>query len=164
MFGPYIHNGIDIKPLQVKYTGDQLSDTLLALNDVTARYGDVQVLWGVSFSVRQGEIATLVGANGAGKSTALKTISGVVRATDGRITFAGERIDRLPSHQIAARGIAHVPEGRRLFPLMSVRENLELGAISRDARRHRSTSFERVFTLFPRIKEREKQMAGTHSG
>src|ERR1051325_7848646 len=130
MFGPYIHNGIDIKPLQVKHTGDQLSDTLLALNDVTARYGDVQVLWGVSFSVREGEIATLVGANGAGKSTTLKAVSGVVRAMGGQIRFDGEPIERLAPHEIAARGIAHVPEGRRLFPLMSVRENLELGAVS----------------------------------
>jgi branched-chain amino acid transport system ATP-binding protein len=138
--------------------------TLLESTDVTAGYGDVQVLWGVSFTVREAEIATLIGANGAGKSTTLKTISGVVRATGGQISFAGERIDRLPSHVIAARGIAHVPEGRRLFPLMSVKENLELGAISRDARRHRSESFDRIFTLFPRVKERQSQMAGTLSG
>ncbi|MFY9571753.1 MAG: ABC transporter ATP-binding protein [Blastocatellia bacterium] len=137
---------------------------MLELTDVTARYGDAQVLWGVSFNVREAEIATLVGANGAGKSTTLKTISGVVRAVAGRIAFAGERIDRLPPHMIAARGIAHVPEGRRLFPLMSVRENLELGAISREARLHRSKSFELVFSLFPRVKERESQMAGTLSG
>ncbi|MFY9554769.1 MAG: ABC transporter ATP-binding protein [Blastocatellia bacterium] len=137
---------------------------MLELTDVTARYGDAQVLWGVSFKVREAEIATLVGANGAGKSTTLKTISGVVRAVAGRIAFAGERIDRLPPHMIAARGIAHVPEGRRLFPLMSVRENLELGAISREARLHRSKSFELVFSLFPRVKERESQMAGTLSG
>ena len=138
--------------------------TLLELKSVTAGYGDVQVLWGVSFSVRDAEIATLVGANASGKSTTLKTISGVVRATGGEISFANERIDRLPSHLIAARGIAHVPEGRRLFPLMSVKENLELGAISREARRHRSESFDRIFTLFPKIKERESQMAGTLSG
>ncbi len=140
------------------------NNTLLALQDVTARYGDVQVLWGVTFAVREGEIATLVGANGAGKSTTLKTISGVVRATAGQITFAGERIDCLPAHEIAARGIAHVPEGRRLFPLMSVKENLELGAIRTEARRHRAASFEQIFALFPRLKERERQMAGTLSG
>lgn len=138
--------------------------TLLELENVTARYGDVQVLWGVTFAVREGEIATLVGANGAGKTTTLKTISGVVRATDGQIVFDGARIDNLPSHQIAARGIAHVPEGRRLFPLMSVRENLELGAISKEARRLRAESFARVFALFPRLKERASQMAGTLSG
>ena len=141
-----------------------MNDTLLALNDVTARYGDVQVLWGVTFSVREGEIATLVGANGAGKSTTLKAISGVVRTASGQIAFAGKRIDRLAAHDIAALGIAHVPEGRRLFPLMSVRENLELGAINKEARRLRATSFEQVFALFPRLKERERQMAGTLSG
>ena len=148
-----------------KSTEIDLADkTLLALENVTARYGDVQVLWGVTFAVRGGEIATLVGANGAGKTTTLKTISGVVRATDGQIVFDGARIDNLPSHQIAARGIAHVPEGRRLFPLMSVRENLELGAISSEARRLRAESFARVFALFPRLQERENQMAGTLSG
>src|SRR6266705_3534888 len=115
---------------------DLTNNTLLALKDVTAGYGDVQVLWGVTFTVREAEIATLVGANGAGKSTALKTISGVVRAAAGQITFAGERIDWLQAHEIAARGIAHVPEGRRLFPLMSVKENLELGAVSKEAGRH----------------------------
>jgi branched-chain amino acid transport system ATP-binding protein len=138
--------------------------TLLELKDVTARYGDAQVLWGVSFSVREGEIATLVGANGAGKTTTLKTVSGVVSAAGGRISFDGEPIERLAPHRIAARGIAHVPEGRRLFPLMSVRENLELGAVTDEARRSRPESFEKVFSLFPRVKERERQMAGTLSG
>jgi branched-chain amino acid transport system ATP-binding protein len=114
--------------------------------------------------VREGEIATLVGANGAGKTTALKTISGVVSATGGRISFDGERTERLAPHEVAARGIAHVPEGRRLFPLMSVRENLELGAVSGEARRSRSESLDKVFALFPRVKERERQMAGTLSG
>lgn len=137
---------------------------LLALHDVTARYGDVQVLWGVTMAVRKGEIAVLVGANGAGKSTSLKTISGVVSATGGEILFDGIRIERWSSHEIAALGIAHVPEGRRLFPLMSVRENLELGAVRGEARRRRNESFERVFALFPRVKEREQQMAGTLSG
>ena len=140
------------------------NNTLLSVTDVTARYGDVQVLWGVTFSVREAEIATLVGANGSGKSTTLKTISGVVRAAAGAITFAGERIDRLAAHEVAARGIAHVPEGRRLFPLMSVKENLELGATSKEARRLRQGSFEQVYALFPKLKEREGQMAGTLSG
>ncbi|MFP5262551.1 MAG: ABC transporter ATP-binding protein [Blastocatellia bacterium] len=137
---------------------------MLELKDVTARYGDAQVLWGVSLFVREGEIATLVGANGAGKTTTLKTISGVVTATGGHISFDGERTERLAPHEVAARGIAHVPEGRRLFPLMSVRENLELGAVTREARRARSESFDKVFALFPRVKERERQMAGTLSG
>ena len=137
---------------------------LLEIRNVTAHYGDVQVLWGVSFSVREGEIATLIGANGSGKTTTLKTISGVVRTGSGEILFDGRRIDQVSSHEIAARGIAHVPEGRRLFPMMSIRENLELGAIRSEARRIRSDSFERVFTYFPRLKERERQMAGTLSG
>ena len=137
---------------------------LIELEDVTARYGDAQVLWGVTFAVREGEIVTLVGANGAGKTTTLKTISGVVAAASGHIVFDGQRIDRLPPHRIAALGIAHVPEGRRLFPLMSVRENLELGAVSDEARRLRAESFEKVFALFPLLKERERQTAGTLSG
>jgi branched-chain amino acid transport system ATP-binding protein len=137
---------------------------LLELRDVAARYGDVQVLWGVSLAVREGEIATIVGANGAGKSTTLKTISGVVQATEGEILFDGERIERLASHHIAELGIAHVPESRRLFPLMTVHENLEIGAISREARRRRSDSLDHIFSLFPKLKERERQLAGTLSG
>jgi branched-chain amino acid transport system ATP-binding protein len=138
--------------------------TLLELKDVEARYGDVQVLWGVSLSVREGEALTLVGANGAGKTTTLKTISGVVRASRGQILFDGENLERLSPHEVAARGVAHVPEGRRLFPMMTVRENLELGAVSRQARGRRAESFEQVFSLFPRLRERERQMAGTLSG
>ena len=138
--------------------------TLIELENIAAGYGDVQVLWGVSLSVREGEIATLVGANGAGKTTTLKTISGVVRAKAGSMLYDGERVDGLPSHQIAARGISHVPEGRRLFPLMSVRENLELGVVSSAARKSRAESLEHVFSLFPRLKERASQMAGTLSG
>jgi branched-chain amino acid transport system ATP-binding protein len=138
--------------------------SLIELGNVAAGYGDVQVLWGVTLAVREGQIATLVGANGAGKTTTLKTISGVVRATAGSMVYDGERIDRLPSHQIAARGISHVPEGRRLFPLMTVRENLELGVASKGARKSREESLEHVFSLFPRLKERAAQMAGTLSG
>ncbi|HKY06183.1 MAG TPA: ABC transporter ATP-binding protein, partial [Blastocatellia bacterium] len=111
---------------------------MLEIKEMTARYGDAQVLWGVTLAVRQGEIATLVGANGAGETTTLKTVSGVVRAVTGEVIFDGENIERLASHEIAARGIAHVPEGRRLFPLMTVRENLELGAVSRQARERQS--------------------------
>ncbi len=141
-----------------------MKERLLEIKSMTARYGDVQVLWDVSLRVRKGEIVTLLGANGAGKTTALKTISGVVRATGGEIIWNGERIDRLSASKVAALGIAHVPEGRRLFPLMSVRENLELGAISRQARNRRAESLDKVFTLFPRVKERERQLAGTLSG
>ena len=139
-------------------------NNLIELRGVAARYGDVQVLWGVTISVREREIVTLVGANGAGKTTTLKTISGVVAASQGQILFDGQRTERLSPHKIAALGIAHVPEGRRLFPLMSVRENLELGAANGEARRHRAESFEKVFSLFPRLKERERQMAATLSG
>jgi branched-chain amino acid transport system ATP-binding protein len=138
--------------------------TLLELCDVTARYGDVQVLWGVSLSVREGEIATIVGANGAGKTTTLKTISGAVACASGQIIFDGEHIEKLPSHKVATRGIAHVPEGRRLFPMMTVRENLDLGAISPQARRHHKDTLDQVFALFPRLRERERQLAGTLSG
>jgi len=138
--------------------------TLLELKSVTARYGDVQVLWGVSLAVREAEIVTLVGANGAGKTTTLKSISGVVKATNGEIVLDGENIERLSSHEIAARRIAHVPEGRRLFPMMSVRENLELGAVSREARRQRVETLDQVYGLFPKLKERSQQMAGTLSG
>ena len=137
---------------------------LLEIADLAAGYGDVQVLWGVTFVVREGEIATLIGANGAGKTTTLKAVSGVVAATAGRILFDGERIDTLPSHHIATRGISHVPEGRRLFPLMTVRENLELGTPTKEARRGREESIERIFSLFPKLKERAGQMAGTLSG
>jgi branched-chain amino acid transport system ATP-binding protein len=140
------------------------NENLIELKNVTARYGDVQVLWDVTFAARQGEIATLVGANGAGKTTSLKAVSGVVRASGGEIIFAGENITRLASHQIAARGIAHVPEGRRLFPMMSVRENLELGAISKEAIGLRASTLDKIFALFPKLKERQRQMAGTLSG
>lgn len=137
---------------------------LLELSSVTAAYGDVRVLWDVSFSVREGEIVTLLGANGAGKTSTLKTISGVVRAAGGEITLDAVKLNRLDPHEIAALGVAHVPEGRRLFPLMSVRENLELGAVSAEANSKRKQSLDRVFTLFPRLKERQRQMAGTLSG
>jgi branched-chain amino acid transport system ATP-binding protein len=141
-----------------------MGERLLEIRRMAARYGDVQVLWDVTLGVRSGEIVTLLGANGAGKTTTLKAISGVVRAAGGEIVWEGGRIDRLSPSKVAAHGIAHVPEGRRLFPLMSVRENLELGAVSRDARNNRAASLERVFGLFPRVQERERQLAGTLSG
>jgi branched-chain amino acid transport system ATP-binding protein len=137
---------------------------MLKLMDVTAGYADVRVLWGVWLEVNRGQIVSLLGANGAGKTTTLRTISGLVRAASGQIIFEGENIEKLSPHQIAARGIAHVPEGRRLFPLMSVRENLELGARTDAAKRRRASSLELVFSLFPRLKERQHQAAGTLSG
>jgi branched-chain amino acid transport system ATP-binding protein len=141
-----------------------LEHRLLELKSVAAGYGDVQVLWDVTLTVHEGEIATLVGANGAGKTTTLKAISGVLRPKSGSIIFDDKKIERLASHQIAAMGIAHVPEGRRLFPLMSVRENLELGAVNSQARRLRRTSLDNVYSIFPRLKERDSQLAATLSG
>jgi branched-chain amino acid transport system ATP-binding protein len=130
----------------------------------SASYGDLQVLWEVSFEVEADEIVALVGANGAGKSTILKTITGLLRPSVGTISFLGQRLDRIAPHKIVDVGIAHVPEGRRLFPEMTVIENLIMGALSRRAKPHRQTTIKRVFELFPRLGERRKQLAGTLSG
>ena len=127
-------------------------------------YGDLQVLWDVSFEVNEGEIVALVGANGAGKSTTLKTISGLLTPTNGRITFLNQRLDQVPAHKIIEHGVAQVPEGRRLFPEMTVRENLIMGSLSPQAKAKRNESMAWIFALFPRLREREKQMAGTLSG
>jgi branched-chain amino acid transport system ATP-binding protein len=124
----------------------------------------VQALRDVSFSVEKGEIVSLIGANGAGKSTTLRGLSGVVRPSAGSIVFDGKSIGGLPSHRIARLGIAHVPEGRGVFANMSVRENLEMGAYTRSSRKELEESFERVFGLFPRLAERSSQLAGTLSG
>lgn len=127
-------------------------------------YGDLQVLWDVSFEVNEGEIVALVGANGAGKSTTLKTISGLLTPTNGRITFLNQRLDQVPAHKIIEHGVAQVPEGRRLFPEMTVRENLIMGSLSPQAKAKRDETIAWIFALFPRLCEREKQMAGTLSG
>ncbi|HLQ34756.1 MAG TPA: ABC transporter ATP-binding protein [Chloroflexota bacterium] len=136
---------------------------LLELRDVRASYGNIEALHGISLDVDQGEIVTLIGGNGAGKSTTLRAISGLLPARGGSISLAGERLDRLPAHEIVNRGVSQAPEGRRVFKRMSVLENLELGSYSR-----RDGSIEadiqRVFELFPRLKERSKQAAGTMSG
>jgi len=118
----------------------------------------------VSFTVGRGEIVSLVGANGAGKSTTLRTLSGVLRPSSGSVVFDGTRIDGLPSHRIVRMGIAHVPEGRGIFANMSVRENLDMGAYARSSRKEAGESMERVFALFPRLSERAGQVAGTLSG
>jgi len=115
---------------------------MLRVEDLHVFYGDIQALWGVSFEVRDREIITLVGSNGAGKTTTLRTISGVLRAARGTIALGGAPIDRLPPHAIVARGIGHIPEGRRLWPGMTVLENLELGAYPREARPRRRESQE----------------------
>ncbi|MGH7324821.1 MAG: ABC transporter ATP-binding protein [Candidatus Rokuibacteriota bacterium] len=127
-------------------------------------YGDVQVVWDLSFSVQDGEIVTLLGGNGAGKSTTLKTLSGLLRPRRGRILFDGVPLERLAAYEIVARGVAQVPEGRRLWPGMTVVENLLLGAYPRAARQGVQAALERVFTLFPALAERRRQLAGTLSG
>jgi branched-chain amino acid transport system ATP-binding protein len=135
---------------------------LLELEDVHVRYGAVEALRGVSLSVDEGEIVTLLGANGAGKSTTLRTVSGLLRPASGQVRYAGKRLDTVPVHDIAALGIGHVPEGRRVFPRMSVVENLEMGAYRR--RGPLRADLERVFALFPVLEERATQLAGTLSG
>jgi branched-chain amino acid transport system ATP-binding protein len=138
---------------------------LLELEDVHVHYGKVEALKGVSLEVEEGEIVTLIGGNGAGKSTTLKTISGLRPVTSGAIRFKGENIVGVPAHELVERGICQAPEGRGIFPGMTVVENLEMGAYARkDGRDALSTDFERVFSLFPRLQERRKQPGGTLSG
>jgi branched-chain amino acid transport system ATP-binding protein len=136
---------------------------VLEVEDLVAGYGAVQVLHGVSLRVDAGQVVAVLGANGAGKTTLNKAISGLVRPRAGAIRFAGERIDRLSPGAIVARGLVHVPEGRRIFPNMSVRENLELGSYLR-GRANRAQNLERAFAIFPRLQERTGQLAGTLSG
>ena len=138
--------------------------SLLELAGVDVAYGDLPALQGVDLVVEAGETLSVVGANGAGKTTMLRTISGLLRPRRGEVRFEGERIDRLPCHRVVERGVVHVPEGRKVFPSLTVRENLELGSYTRAARARRAESLERVFTLFPRLHEREAQAAGTLSG
>jgi branched-chain amino acid transport system ATP-binding protein len=137
---------------------------MLQIEGLSAAYGKVQVLWDVSLSVDEGELFALVGANGAGKSTLLRTISGVMRPTAGTITFMDKRIDRLSSNGIVNLGLSHIPESRKLFPDMSIRENLEMGAYPRRSWRSRRQTLERVYELFPRLKERAGQLARSLSG
>jgi branched-chain amino acid transport system ATP-binding protein len=122
------------------------------------------VIWSVSFEVNRGEIVALLGSNGAGKSTILNTVSGLLTPASGRITFEDRRLDQVPAHKVIEHGIAQVPEGRRLFPEMTVRENLIMGSLTPKAKAKRNETIEWVFGLFPRLREREKQMAGTLSG
>jgi branched-chain amino acid transport system ATP-binding protein len=137
---------------------------MLQVEHVDAGYGDIQVLWDVSFQVQAKEFVVLVGANGAGKTTIMKTISSLLKPTKGDIKFEGQRLDLLPPYRMTEVGIAHVPEGRQLFPEMTVRENLELGSLTPRAKVHRQESLEWVLELFPRLRERQKQLAGTMSG
>jgi branched-chain amino acid transport system ATP-binding protein len=137
---------------------------MLEMRDVHAYYGNIHALKGVSLTVEEGEIVTLIGANGAGKSTTLKTISGLLRPRQGEISFDGGRIDGVKAHDIVGLGISQSPEGRRIFPRMSVTENLEMGAFLRAKGPEIGEDFERVFTLFPRLRERRTQLGGTLSG
>ncbi len=137
---------------------------LLELRDVHTYYGAIHALRGVTLSVDEGEIVTLIGSNGAGKSTTLRTVSGLLRPRQGEISLRGARIDSRPPHEIVELGVCQAPEGRRVFSRMSVHENLEMGAFSRNDKPAILADFERVYTLFPRLKEREQQNAGTLSG
>jgi branched-chain amino acid transport system ATP-binding protein len=137
---------------------------MLEVKNIDVAYGDVQVLWDVSFTVQEGEILVLVGANGAGKSTTLKAVSSLLPLESGEIHFMGERLDVLPPHAVIELGVVHVPEGRRLFPEMTVEENLIMGSLSPTAKGQRAESLEWVYSLFPRLLERRKQPAGTLSG
>jgi branched-chain amino acid transport system ATP-binding protein len=137
---------------------------MLAVRDLEVRYGDFQVLWGVSLEVQEGEIACLLGPNGAGKSTILNAVSGLVRPAAGTIEFCGERVDRLPTHDIVTRGLSHILERRRVFPYLTVEKNLSLGAYQERARPHREESLAWVYDLFPRLRERRLQLAHSLSG
>jgi len=137
---------------------------MLKVENINVFYGDLQVLWGVSFEVREGEILVLVGANGAGKSTTLKTISGILKPKIGSIHFKEVRLDELPADKVISHGVVHVPEARRLFREMTVEENLIMGSLAPEAKRRRAETIAWVYELFPRMKERRKQMAGTMSG
>jgi branched-chain amino acid transport system ATP-binding protein len=137
---------------------------MLKVKGLNVGYGDLQVLWDVNFEVKEGEIVVLVGANGAGKSTTIKTISALVNPISGSIEFEGTRLDQLQPYHIIEHGIVHVPEGRRLFPTMNVEENLLMGAIKGEARQKRAETIAEVYDIFPRLRERRKQMAGTMSG
>jgi branched-chain amino acid transport system ATP-binding protein len=137
---------------------------LLEVNEIHAHYGGIEALKGVSLSVDEGEVVTLIGSNGAGKSTTLRAITGLTPASSGSVVIDGEDVTRVPAHEIVDRGIALSPEGRHCFPRMTVRENLDLGAYRRSKDTSVAEDLERVFELFPRLMERQKQKAGTMSG
>ena len=137
-------------------------EPILKVENLNVYYGSIHAVKGISFEVNQGEIVTLIGANGAGKTTTLHTVSGLLRPRTGSISFCGEDITKIPAHRLVERGLAHCPEGRRVFLQMTVQENLDMGAYIR--RDDFSASLEEVYELFPRLKERRKQVAGTLSG
>ena len=137
---------------------------MLEVRNIHVYYGDVQVIWDISFEVKQGEVVALIGANGAGKSTTLKTVSGLLRPKQGEILFDNQRIDAVAPYRLIELGIAHCAEARRLFVEMTVEENLDMGSLKGEARKKRGQTKEMVYSLFPRLKERSRQPAGTLSG
>ncbi|MGE5379603.1 MAG: ABC transporter ATP-binding protein [Methylocystaceae bacterium] len=137
---------------------------MLEVKDIEVFYGNIQALHGVSFEVEQGEIVTLIGANGAGKSTTLRSVSGLLRPRKGSVFFNGKDITKTPAHQLVRMGMAHVPEGRKIIPELTVLENLKTGAYTRNDPKEIEDTLEKIFSSFPRLKERLKQMAGTLSG
>ena len=141
-----------------------MAEIMLKIDNIHVYYGAIHALKGVSLEVKAGEIVTLIGANGAGKSTTLRTVSGLLAPKSGSISFLGENIAGMPAHEIVKRGISQVPEGRRIFAEMSVQENLEMGAFTRKDKAGVEKDFEIVYNRFPRLKERRKQQAGTLSG
>ncbi|MDD6022477.1 MAG: ABC transporter ATP-binding protein [Acutalibacteraceae bacterium] len=136
---------------------------MLKVENINVYYGSIHAIKNISFEVNQGEIVTLIGANGAGKSTTLQTISGLLHSKTGSVTFLGERLDNVPAHKIVTKGIAHVPEGRRIFLQMTVEENIQMGAYTRPSSEY-DAGLAEVYERFPRLKERRKQIAGTLSG
>ena len=137
---------------------------MLEVNNIHTYYGNIHALKGITLTVEEGEIVTLIGANGAGKTTTLRTISGLLRPLQGDVVFEGEDILNIPPHRMVYKGVAMVPEGRGIFARLTVSENLDMGAFSRNDKQSISSDLERVFTLFPRLKERRTQVAGTLSG
>jgi branched-chain amino acid transport system ATP-binding protein len=137
---------------------------MLEVKDLKVAYGRVRAVKGITFSVEQGQVVTLVGTNGAGKTTTLKTISGLLRPESGEVWFDGQRIDSVPAHEVLTRGLAHSPEGRRIFPRLTVEDNLRLGAFARRDKAGIAKDLERVFDLFEILRERRSQPAGTFSG
>src|SRR5215213_1845131 len=151
-----------MQPAPVASNQETITPPMLELENVHTFYGHIHALKGISLTVNQGEIVTLIGSNGAGKSTTLRTISGLSHARTGKVLLQGKVLDRVPAHRIAEMGVAQSPEGRRIFARMTVRENLEMGAFCRG--KPDSAAFDRVYSLFPRLKERTDQKAGTMSG
>ncbi len=137
---------------------------LLQVDNIHSYYGNIHALKGISIYVDEGEVVTLIGSNGAGKSTTIRTVSGIMHPREGKITFDGQEIHGIGAHDLVARGMAQSPEGRRVFPRLSVRDNLEMGAYKRNDTAEIRVDMEEVFTLFPRLRDRAKQLAGTLSG